>query len=64
MHRQFIKEVSIQRSIPIEKVEKLANGKIYTGKMAYENNLIDTLGTFEEALILTKNMSNIKGKIN
>ena len=64
MHNQFITEVSIQRNIPINKIKKIANGKIYTGKMAYENNLIDTLGTFEEALILTKNMSNINGKIN
>tara|TARA_B100000029_G_scaffold44832_1_gene41337 strand:- start:255 stop:1133 length:879 start_codon:yes stop_codon:yes gene_type:complete len=64
MHNQFITEVSKQRNISIKKIEALANGKIYTGKMAYENNLIDTLGTFEDALILTKNMSNIKGKIN
>jgi len=64
MHNQFITEVSIQRNIPIDIVEELANGKIYTGKMSYENNLIDTIGTFEDALILTKNMSNITGKIN
>ena len=64
MHNQFITEVSKQRNISIKKIEALSNGKIYTGKMAYENNLIDTLGTFEDALILTKNMSNIKGKIN
>ena len=64
MHNQFITEVSKQRNISIKKIEALANGKIYTGKMAYENNLIDTLGTFEDALILTKNMSNIKGEIN
>ena len=64
MHNQFITEVSIQRNISLEKIKNLANGKIYTGKMAYEYNLIDTLGTFEEALILTKNMTNIKGEIN
>ena len=64
MHNQFITEVSKQRNISIKKIEALSNGKIYTGKMAYENNLIDTLGTFEDALILTKNMANIKGEIN
>ena len=32
--------------------------------LLHENNLIDTLGTFEDALILTKNMSNITGEIN
>ena len=63
MHNQFVIEVANQRNISINKVKKLANGKIYTGKMAYDNNLIDTLGTFEEALILTKNMSNISGEI-
>ena len=64
MHNQFVSEVAIQRNISIEKVKKIANGKIYTGKMAFENKLIDTLGTFEEALILTKNMTNITGEIN
>jgi len=63
LHKQFTKEVSIQRNIPLNKINLLANGKIFTGTMAYNNNLIDTLGTFEDALNITIKMTNIDKEI-
>ena len=64
LHNQFISEVSIQRQLPLETVRKYSTGEIFTGKMAFENNLIDSLGTFEDALNLAKKMTNITGVIN
>ena len=63
LHDQFVKEVSSQRNISITKTRSLAKGQIYTGAMAYENNLIDTLGTFEEALNIMQKMTNITNEI-
>ena len=63
LHDQFVNEVSSQRSISIGKTRSLAKGQIYTGTMAYENNLIDTLGTFEEALNIMQKMTNITNEI-
>ena len=63
LHEQFVLEVSNQRNININKIKSLANGQIFTGTMAYDNNLIDTLGTFEDALNITKKMTNITYEI-
>ena len=64
LHHQFIREVSFNRKIAMSEIKKLANGQVFTGEMALEENLIDTLGTFEDALNLMKKITNIEGKIN
>ena len=64
LHNQFLREVSIQRSIPILKLNEYADGRIFTGEQAYSINLIDTLGTFEDALNISKNLANISGETN
>lgn len=47
-YEQFTNIVSESRSLPIEKVKSLADGRIYTAKQAKENGLIDETGTFSE----------------
>ena len=64
LHNQFLREVSNQRNIPIVKLNQYADGRIFTGEQAYNINLIDTLGTFEDALNISKNLANISGKTN
>jgi protease-4 len=64
LHNQFLKEVSTQRNIPIVELNKYADGRIFTGEQAYNINLIDTLGTFEDALNISKNLANISGETN
>ena len=64
LHSQFLREVSLQRNIPIVKLNEYADGRIFTGEQAYNINLIDTLGTFEDALNISKNLANIAGKTN
>jgi signal peptide peptidase SppA len=46
----FIKEVSTGRGIPIESVEKLATGAVFTPKEAKRNGLVDTIADVETAL--------------
>lgn len=44
MHGQFVDIVVKGRNLPREQVEKLANGKIYTGKEAQALGLVDEMG--------------------
>ena len=64
LHGQFVNEVSSQRNIKIDKLSNITDGRIFTGRKAYELGLIDTIGTFEDALNISKNLANISGSIN
>ena len=46
----FLKLVSDSREIDIDKVDELAQGKIYTGHQALNLNLVDRIGSFDTAL--------------
>jgi protease IV len=46
---EFITDVSKGRNMDLEVVRKLADGRIYTGRQAKENKLIDEIGTLEDA---------------
>jgi len=64
LHLQFVEEVSRQRNIKIDKLSSITDGRIFTGKQAYELGLIDSIGTFEDALNISKNLANISGSTN
>ena len=49
LHEAFIKNVSQNRKLEIEKVRKLADGSSMLGASAKENGLIDAIGGFKEA---------------
>jgi protease-4 len=61
VHEQFIKAVSKDRKMPVEKVEKLADGRIFTGKQALEAGLVDELGNLEDAISAAAKLAGIKG---
>lgn len=44
MHNIFIKAVSENRGLPVDKVKLLADGSSMPGQMAFENKLIDKIG--------------------
>lgn len=50
MYERFIDNVESGRSLSREEIYKLADGRIYDGKQALENGLVDKLGYFDEAL--------------
>jgi len=49
-YKRFVDMVATRRSLPREKVVVLADGRIYSGKAALENKLIDTIGGEDEAM--------------
>jgi len=61
-HEQFIKAVAEGRNLPVEEVRKYADGRIFTGNQALAMSLIDTIGTFEDAIAIAGKVGGIKGK--
>lgn len=59
---QFVETVSIERKLNLDSAKALAEGKIYTGRQAMKNGLIDTLGTFEDAILLAGKLAGISEK--
>jgi protease IV len=54
IHSQFIEDVSRARSIDIDSLIPIADGRIFTGRQALKVGLIDTLGGYEDALAYLK----------
>jgi protease IV len=49
-YEEFIGDVAKGRKMDLEAVRKLADGRIYTGRQAKENGLVDEIGTYEDAV--------------
>ena len=64
LHSQFMNEVSLQRNISLNQLKEYAQGQIFTGNQALEIGLVDRIGTFEDALNISKNLANISGDID
>jgi len=62
VHNQFITAVSDGRNIKFEEIKKLADGRIFTGRMAKELGLVDELGNLQDAIMLAGRLSGIKGE--
>lgn len=60
LYEQFVETVASRRNMKIEDVKKVADGRIFTGKMAKELKLVDNLGTWRQAYQEMKNSLNIK----
>jgi protease-4 len=50
MYDDFVTRVAEARGIPEARVREIAEGRIYSGVAAVQNNLIDTLGGIEQAI--------------
>jgi protease-4 len=56
---EWLYDVSARRGIPIGELEKLAMGRVWTGRQAKENHLIDEVGGFDKALSMAKELAAI-----
>ncbi len=63
VHEQFIRAVSKERKIPIEKIKEIADGRIFTGEEAFKLGLIDKIGNFWDAVEEAKKITKIKKAI-
>lgn len=62
IYKTFIERVKDGRSMSQENVEKLAQGRVWTGKQAYELGLVDSLGGLNEAIELAAELADVKNK--
>jgi len=62
VHNQFIQAVSDARGMKFEEIKELADGRIFTGRMAQEIGLVDELGNLQDAIMLAGELSGIKGE--
>jgi protease IV len=62
VYDQFVSVVADERKLKKEAVKKLADGRVFTGRKAYELQLIDTLGTYEDAIRLAADLADIAGQ--
>ena len=62
MHTQFIEDVATGRGQPVTQIQPLATGQVWTGQQAVPLHLIDTLGSFQDALTATAKQVGITGE--
>ena len=46
--------------MPFEKLQELAQGRVYTGRMAKKLGLVDELGTLDDAIVAAKTAAGLK----
>ena len=61
IYDQFVSAVAKERKLKKSYVKSLADGRVFTGRRAYELGLIDTLGTYEDAIAIAASMAGIHG---
>lgn len=59
-YKQFLDAVHEGRGIPYDDLDPLAQGQVYTGSMALNYGLIDTLGNFENAVRFARDIGRLK----
>ncbi|MEC4677125.1 MAG: signal peptide peptidase SppA [Nitrospirota bacterium] len=62
VHSQFIEAVAEGRSLHIDEVRRLADGRIFTGRQAQEVGLVDELGSLQWAIQRSAELAGIEGK--
>jgi len=62
VHQQFVRVVEIERKLPHERVVAMADGKVFTGIKALALGLVDTLGTYEDAVRYAADLAGITGE--
>jgi len=61
VYEQFLTEVVEGRGLPYDSVYAIADGRILTGRQAYNYGLVDTLGTREDAHRMLAEMCGLEG---
>ncbi len=59
MYGQFTTKAAKGRNMPVENLRKLAGGRVYSGRQAKENGLVDELGTLHDAVAEAKKLAGL-----
>lgn len=58
-YEQFTSKAAEGREMPVAQLKKLASGKVYSGRQAKANGLVDQLGTLHDAIAEAKSLAGI-----
>ncbi len=58
-YRTFVQKAAAARRVPVEQIEAVARGRVWTGRQARAAGLVDELGGFARALALAKRRAGI-----
>ncbi|HEY3452253.1 MAG TPA: signal peptide peptidase SppA [Myxococcales bacterium] len=61
IYEQFLEAVATGRNLKVEDVRPVADGRVLTGKEAFELKLVDQLGNFNDAIKLAAELGKIEG---
>ena len=59
-YHQFVDKAASGRKMSYDKLEQMAQGRVYTGRMAQKLGLIDELGTLQDAIAAAKTAAGLK----
>ncbi len=59
VYSQFVRDIAEARALPVETVNELADGRIFTGEQAFDVGLIDSLGNFTDAITMAADMGGL-----
>lgn len=62
LHGQFVRDVAEARGMELAAVDKLADGRIYTGEEAVALGLVDRMGNLEDALEWAAELGGLEGE--
>jgi protease IV len=60
VYRQFVAKAAEGRKMSFDKLEQMAQGRVYTGQTAKKLGLIDELGTLNDAIAAAKTAAGLK----
>ncbi len=60
VYRQFVGKAAQGRKMPAGELEKLAQGRVWTGRAALKNGLVDQLGTLGDAVAAARKAAGVK----
>ncbi len=59
VYTSFVEKVATGRNMTFEEVDNIAQGRVWTGKEALENGLVDELGSLEYAIEIAADLAEI-----
>lgn len=62
IYDSFVEIVAQARSLPLEEVRELANGRVYTGRQALKLGLVDEVGMLDNAIAKAAELGGIEGE--
>jgi protease-4 len=64
LYGDFTRRVAANRGMDIERVESLAQGRVYSGLGALKAGLIDSIGGIDDAIQIARGLANIPDSVN